>query len=293
MGDKIIKATAGNGSVRAFVINSKDTVENMRKIHNTSPVVSAALGRLITVAAMMGSMLKGSRDILTLTIKGDGPIGGLLATGDSKGNVKGYPYNPNVDLPLNKDGKLDVSGAVGKGFLNISKDIGLKEPYSGQIELVSGEIAEDLTYYFATSEQTPSSVGLGVLVDTDLTIKAAGGFIIQLMPDANEEHIKILEKNISNLKPVTSLYNEGKTAEDILKILLDGLDIKINEEVPVYYNCNCSKERVTRALVSLGKDELIKILNEDKKAVMHCHFCNSEYVFTEEDLKGIIDFMIS
>lgn len=288
MNDYIIRATAGNGAVRAFAATTKNTVEKARSLHNTSPVATAALGRLLTAAAMMGIMLKGEKDLLTLQIRGDGPLQGMVVSADSNAKVKGYVFNPYVEVPDKYEGKLDVSAAIGHGNLSVIKDIGLKEPYSGQIELISGEIAEDLTYYFAKSEQTPSAIGLGVLIDTDTTVMAAGGFIIQLMPDASDEIAEKLEEKINKTPYVTSLLDMGYTPEDILKLILGDFDIEINEKKEVEFYCNCTRERVEKALISLGKEELEKIIEEDKKAQLHCHFCNKEYNFTENDLKEIL-----
>lgn len=286
--DYILRATAGNGSVRVFVANTRETVEKAFEYHKTSPVISAALGRALTGAAMMGSMLKGEDDMLTLQIKGDGPAGIITVTSDSKLRVKGYAGNPRVDLPLTEEGKLDVKTAIGKGTLTVMKDMGLKEPYVGQIPLTSGEIAEDLTYYFAKSEQTPSAVALGVLVDRDYTIKQAGGFIIQLMPEADEDTIFSLEIKLHEMEPVTAMLEKGMTPEDIMDYLIGDLEPNILDRVPVEYYCNCSRERVEKALISLGKKEIAKIIEEDGKATLHCHFCNKDYEFNEEDLMNII-----
>lgn len=289
MKDYIIKATAADGFIRALAATTKETVSDARNIHHTSPVCSAALGRLMTAAAMMGSMLKGDNDIITLQIRGLGPIKGIVVTADSKGNVKGYPFVPNVDIPPKFPGKLDVSGAIGDGYLSVIKDIDLKEPYVGRIQLVSGEIAEDLTYYFAKSEQTPSSVGLGVLVDVDTSIRQAGGFIIQLMPGAPDEVIDKLEEKLNTIPYVTDLLDMGKTPEDILELILGEFGLKFYERTPVSFKCNCSKERVEKALISIGLEDLTKILEEDKGAEINCHFCNKKYNFSEEDLNRIID----
>lgn len=286
--DYILRGTAGNGSVRIFVANTRETVEKAFEYHKTSPVVSAALGRALTGAAMMGSMLKGEDDMLTLQIKGDGPAGIITVTSDSKSRVKGYAGNPRVDLPLTAEGKLDVKRAIGKGTLTVMKDMGLKEPYVGQIPLTSGEIAEDLTYYFAKSEQTPSAVALGVLVDKDYTIKQAGGFIIQLMPEADEDTIFSLEIKLHEMEPVTTMLEKGMTPEDIMDYLIGDLEPNILDKVPVEYYCNCSRERVEKALISLGKREIAKIIEEDGKATLHCHFCNKDYEFNEEDLMNIL-----
>ncbi|NLJ87956.1 MAG: Hsp33 family molecular chaperone HslO [Epulopiscium sp.] len=286
MKDYIIRATDKKKQIRAFAAVTTNLVEEGRKIHDTSPVVSAAMGRLMTAAGMMGYMLKGEKDIITLQIKGDGPLRGIVVTADNKGNVKGYPYNPSVDLPLNSIGKLDVKRAIGNGYLTVIKDLGLKEPYIGQTKLVSGEIAEDLTFYFYNSEQIPSAVALGVLVDRDWSIKKAGGFIIQLMPETDEETISKLENNLKKISSITSLLEEGKLAEDILEMLLG--EIEILDKLPVNYNCNCTREKIRKALISIGLKDLKEMLEEDKGGEVKCFFCNSSYVFNEDDLKEII-----
>lgn len=288
MEDYIIRGTAAKGAVRAFAATTRNTVQEARTIHDTTPVASAALGRLITAAAILGTTLKAEQDLLTLQIKGDGPIGGILATANAHGQVKGYVYNPYVDIPSKYPGKLDVSGAVGKGTLTVIKDIGLKEPYAGQIELVSGEIAEDLTYYFAQSEQVPSSVGLGVLVDTDTSIRQAGGFLIQLMPGADGGLIDVLEQKLNTVPYVTDLLDMGKTPEDILDMLLGDQGLEITDKTPIAYHCNCTRDRVEQALISIGEKDLKEILEEDHGASLKCHFCNKEYQFSEDDLKQII-----
>lgn len=287
--DYILRATAGEGSVRVFIANTKETVQQAFLHHKTSPVMSAALGRALTAVSIMGSMLKSDDDLVTIKIKGDGPGKGLIVTGDSKARVKGYPFNPMVDIPLKPNGKLDVQNTLGEGSLTVIKDMGLKEPYVGQIPLVSGEIAEDLTYYFAKSEQTPSAVSLGVLVDRDYSIKQAGGFIIQVMPNADENIINSLETKLATIKPFTTLLEEGNTIEDILNILLGDFGVNILDKIPVKFYCNCSKERVEKALISIGKDELETIIKEDKKATLHCHFCNKDYEFNENDLKTLLN----
>ena len=288
--DKIVRATAGNAQVRVFVAYTKDMVEEARRRHNTSPVCTAALGRLTTAGSMMGAMLKSENDILTLRINSNGPIEGVTVTADSKGYVKGYVGNPNVILPANSLGKLDVAGAVGIGFLDVIKDLGLKEPYVGQTVLQTSEIAEDLTYYFASSEQTPSSVGLGVLMNKDNTVKQAGGFIIQLMPDATEEIIEHIEKNLSSISSVTSMLDEGKGPEEILEILCEGLEPEIVDEIPVGFRCNCSKERVSKALISIGKADLQKMADEEDSINLHCDFCNTDYTFTKDELKALLEY---
>lgn len=288
MEDYLVRAIAANGQVRAFAAYTKNTVETARQAHNTSPVVTAGLGRLLTAGAMMGSMMKGDRDVLTIKAEGSGPVGHYLVTADSKGNVKGYAANPNVILPANAAGKLDVGGSLGVGLLTVIKDLGLKEPYTGTCELVSGEIAEDLTYYFASSEQTPSSVGLGVLMTKDNTVNVAGGFIIQLMPDATEETISIVEEKISTIKSVTSMLENGLDPEGIINLILGGLDPEILDKMPVRFYCNCSKERVSKALIAIGRKELDNIIEENESIEVKCHFCNKAYNFTVDELKKLV-----
>ena len=288
MGDYIVRATAANSQIRAFAATTRDLVEYARAAHNTSPVATAALGRLLTAGAMMGVMMKGEKDLLTLQIKAGGPLEGITVTADSKGNVKGYVGNPNVVLHANAQGKLDVAGAVGVGFMNVIKDMGMKEPYVGQTVLQTSEIAEDLTYYFATSEQVPSSVGLGVLMEKDNTVKQAGGFIIQLMPFTEEAVISRLEENLKKVTSVTSLLEEGHTPESLLELLLEGFDIEFNDRIPTQFYCNCSKERMERALISIGKKDIQEMIDEGKEIEMNCHFCNKNYTFTVEELKRIL-----
>lgn len=285
--DYIVRAVAANAQIRAFACTTKEMVETAREAHNTSPVMTAALGRLLTAGAMMGSMLKGENDLLTLQIRGDGPGKGLTVTADSKGNVKGYALVPDAMLPANALGKLDVSGAMGAGYLNVIKDLGLKEPYAGQIQLQSGEIAEDLTYYFATSEQVPSCVGLGVLMEKNNTVKQAGGFIIQLMPFAEEDAIARLEENLSKVTSVTSMLEAGNSPQEILQILLNGFDVEIVETTNTSFSCNCSKSRVEKALISIGKTELQDMIDDGEPIEVKCHFCNKGYEFTVEDLETI------
>lgn len=289
MKDELIRASAANGAVRAFVAYSKEMVQQARTLHHTTPVASAALGRLLTAGCMMGSTLKGERDLITLQIKGDGPLQGILVTADNSGRAKGYVFQPSVDVPNKYAGKLDVGAAVGKGVLRVIKDIGMKEPYSSEIELVTGEIAEDLAAYFVQSEQTPSAVALGVLVDRDSSIKHAGGFFVQLLPNTPDEVIEILEKNISQMPSVTDLYDMGKSPDDILQILLQGMEPKITDRMPLSFYCNCSRERVEKALISIGKEELQKMIEEDKQATLHCHFCTKEYHFNEQELITLLE----
>lgn len=288
MNDYIIRATAANDQIRAFAAVTTQMVETAREHHNTSPVATAALGRLLTAGAMMGSMMKGEKDVLTLQIKAGGPLQGITVTADSQGNVKGYVGNPDVCIPANSKGKLDVAGAVGPGFLTVIKDMGLKEPYSGQVMLQTCEIAEDLTYYFATSEQVPSAVGLGVLMNKNNTVRQAGGFIVQLMPFAEEEVISRLEQNVQKINSVTNLLEEGHTPESLLEKVLEGFDMQINEKMDTRFHCNCSKERVAKALISIGRKELNEMIQEGKPIEMNCHFCNTNYNFTVEELKEIL-----
>lgn len=288
MSDYIVRATAAGNQIRAFAAVTKDTVETARKAHNTSPVATAALGRLLTGGAMMGVMMKGDKDILTLQVHAGGPLQGMTVTADSKGNVKGYVGNPNVCIPANSKGKLDVAGAVGVGFMDVIKDMGLKEPYVGQVALQTSEIAEDLTYYFATSEQVPSAVGLGVLMNKDNTVRQAGGFIVQLMPFAEEPVIARLEKNVQKINSVTNLLEKGHTAESLLDQVLDGFDVEINDRIDTRFYCNCSKKRVEKALISIGRKDLNEMIQEGKPIEMNCHFCNTNYTFSVEELKEIL-----
>lgn len=288
MGDYIVRATAADGQIRAFAMTSREIVETARTRHDTSPVVTAALGRLLTAGAMMGVMMKGEEDLLTLRIQCSGPVKGLTVTADSKGHVKGFAAVPDVMLPPNAQGKLDVGGALDLGVLSVIKDLGMKEPYIGQTELKTGEIGDDLTYYFASSEQTPSSVGLGVLMNRDNTVRQAGGFIIQLMPFASEEVIGRLEKILTSMEPVTSYLDRGCTPEALLLELLGAFGVEILEKTESSFSCNCSKERVEKAIVSIGRKELNEMVQEGKPIEVKCHFCNTAYEFTVEDLKKII-----
>ncbi len=289
MSDYVIRATAADGLIRAFAATTRDMTEQARIAHNTSPVATAALGRLLTAGAMMGVDMKGEDDILTLKIQGDGPIGGLIVTADSHGQVKGYAFNPQVMLPPNSQGKLDVGGALGVGVLSVIKDIGLKEPYVGQTILVTGEIAEDLTYYFATSEQVPSSVALGVLMNKDNTVRQSGGFIIQLMPGAPEDMIDRLEAHLKEITSITTLLNVGNTPEMILEHVLGEFGLEINDRVPVKFYCNCTKERVEKALISVGKKDIQEMIDDGKPIEVNCHFCNKNYEFTVEELQQLLD----
>jgi molecular chaperone Hsp33 len=288
MSDYIVRAIAAGGQIRAFAATTKDTVEKARQLHNTSPIATVALGRLLTGGVMMGVTMKNDSDILTVQIKGNGPIGAMTVTADPKGNVKGFVANPEVMLPL-KDGRLDIAGAVGIGVLSVIKDIGLKEPYVGDTILITSEIADDLTYYYATSEQIPSSVGLGVLMDKDNTVEQAGGFIIQLMPDATEEVIDKLEKRIKEIKSVTHMLENGMTPEKILEYILGGMELEILDTIPTQFYCNCSKERVSKAVMSIGVKDLKEMVDDNKPIEVNCHFCNSHYTFSPQELGQMLE----
>ncbi|MCR5738676.1 MAG: Hsp33 family molecular chaperone HslO [Lachnospiraceae bacterium] len=286
--DYIVTATAADYHIRAFACTTRNMCEESRRLHNTSPVMSAALGRTLTAAAMMSIMMKGDNDKLTIQIKSDGPSGGLTVCADSHGNVKGYTPVPDVIIPAKSNGHLNVSGAIGNGDLIVVKDLGLKEPYVGRIVLQTGEIAEDMTYYFAASEQTPSSVGLGVLMNMDNTVRCSGGFIIQLMPDASDDDISVIENNLKSLKSVTEMLDAGMTPEDMLGEVLKGLDVRFNERYDTAYKCDCSEERVEKALISLGEKEIVSLINENKDAEIHCDFCEKDYIFGPDRLKEIL-----
>ena len=288
MSDYIVRATAANAQIRAFAATTKEMAETARQIHNSSPVITAALGRLMTAGAMMGSMLKGDSDILTLQIRGDGPVGGLTVTADSHANVKGYAVEPQVILPANALGKLDVGGAVGKGVLRVIKDMGLKEPYVGQTALQTGEIAEDLTYYFAASEQVPSTVGLGVLMNKNNTVKQAGGFIVQLMPFAEDEVIEKLEENLKGISSVTAMLEAGDRPEDILERLLKGMEPEILDTIPTAYRCDCHKERVARAIISIGRKDIQEMIDDGKEIEVNCQFCGKKYCFSVDELREML-----
>lgn len=288
MKDYIVRATAADNQIRAFVATTREMVEYARDAHNTSPVATAALGRLLTAGAMMGVMQKNEKDILTLKVRGGGPLGGITVTADAKGSVKGYVNHPEVMLPPNAQGKLDVAGAVGVGMLQVIKDMGLKEPYVGQTILQTSEIAEDLTYYFATSEQVPSSVGLGVLMEKNNTVKRAGGFIIQLLPFTEDSIIDKLEENLKDVTSVTNMLEEGMTPEDILEKLLDGLNPVITDKVETSFQCNCSEEKIEKMLISLGKEELQSMIDDGETIEVNCHFCNKKYHVSVERLQDLL-----
>lgn len=286
--DYIVRASLANDSVRAFAISSTHLVAEARERHKTLPVVTAALGRLLSAGAIMGCMMKGDKDIVTVSLKGDGPAGYITVTADSHGHVKGFPGNPNVDIPRKYAGKLDVGAAVGRGLLTVSYDLGLKEPYSGQVEIQTGEVAEDLAYYFTVSEQLPSAVGLGVMVDTDSCVKHAGGFIVQLLPDAPEDVIELLEKKLANLEPVTTMMEQGMTPEEMLLHIFEGVDIEFTERHDVKFYCDCSKEKVKRALAAISDKDLQDIVNDDEDIEVKCYFCNTAYKFSIADIKDIL-----
>lgn len=285
--DYIVRAVAADKQIRAFAITSREMVETARQHHNTSPVATAALGRLLTGGAMMGVMMKGEKDMLTLMMKGDGPINGVTVTADSKGNVKGYVGNPNVLIPANYAGKLDVGAAIGYGTLTVIKDMGLKEPYVSQVPLGTSEVAEDLTYYFASSEQVPSAVGLGVLMSKDNTVKQAGGFIVQLMPFADEEVINKLEERVNNISSVTEMLEKGMTPEDILKEVMGDMDVEFTDKIETGFVCNCSKEKIAKALASISKKDMDEIINDGKEIEVKCDFCNTTYKFSVEGLQTL------
>ncbi|SEF39915.1 molecular chaperone Hsp33 [Butyrivibrio sp. Su6] len=286
--DYMVRATAGNAQIRAFAATTRDLAEYARKAHNLSPIAAAALGRLMTGTAMMGTMMDNDDDLITVKMDGDGPLKGVLATADRHGNVKGYAVNPYVIMEPNAAGHLNVGGGIGEGTLTVIRDMGLKEPYVGQVPLYSGEVAEDLTYYFTKSEQTPSSVGLGVLVEREsLSVIAAGGFIIQLLPFADEQTITHLEFNLQKFSSVTDILKAGKTPEELLEIVLDGFDIEFTDKVDLNFYCNCDKDRVERALMLIGKKEIQEMIDDGKDVELRCHFCNKAYTFSVDDLKRI------
>jgi len=287
--DKMIRATAQNGDVRIIAAITTETVQEGAKLHNCTPTAAAALGRMLTAGTLMGALLKNESDSLTLQIAGGGEAKGVMVTAHSDGSVKGYIGNPEVDLPLNHLGKLDVGGAIGKeGNLKIIRDMGLKEPYVGQVPIYTGEIGDDIAYYFTVSEQTPSAVALGVLVDTDLTIKAAGGFIIQMMPGASEYIADIITYRLQEIPSVTSMITKGMTIEEILQYVFEDMGLKIHEDLKPEYRCDCSRDRVERALISIGQKDLTELYEDGKSEEILCHFCNKAYVFTNEDIGKLL-----
>lgn len=289
MKDYIVRAIADNENIRVFCCVTTNLVERARNIHNTTPVATAALGRVLSACSMMGIMSKGEKDTITIQIKGSGPLGGILGISDSKANVRGYVHNPEVELPLKPNGKLDVSRAVGEGYLNIIKDLGLKDPYIGQVPLISGEIGEDLAYYFTKSEQINSVVGLGVLIERDYTVGIAGGFIIQAMPGISEESLSKLENCISGVESVTNLFKQYRSPEEVVKFILKGFEITFTDTIETKYECNCSKDRVERALISMGKKDLLDLIETQGQAELTCHFCDRVYNFEKEDLQALYE----
>lgn len=287
MKDYLVKATTYDGYVRAYAVTSTNTVEEARRRQDTWATASAALGRTITITAIMGAMLKGE-DSNTIKVQGNGPIGAIIADANALGHVRGYVHNPHVDFELNEKGKLDVARAVGtEGSLSVTKDLGLKDYFTGEVPIVSGEISEDFTYYFATSEQVPSAVGAGVLVNPDHTILAAGGFIIQVMPGADEEVITRLEEQIQTFPAISSLIREGNNPEQILQRLFGDEEVKFHETMPIEFRCKCSKDRLANAIIGLGNEEIQSMIDEDHGAEANCHFCNETYHFTEQDLEEL------
>lgn len=287
--DRILRATAGDGFVKMSAVTARDTVQRAKEIHNCTPTTTAALGRTLCGASILGNLLKEENGTLTIRINGGGPAGSIIAVSDCEGNVRGYIQEPSVDLPLRSDGKLDVGGAVGRnGMLTVSRDIGLKEPYIGSTQLVSGEIAEDLTTYMLESEQIPAACGLGVLVDTDLSVKAAGGFIVQLMPGAPEEYIDLLEDNIFLMDQLTTILDEDGL-EEVFAQVLKGLPYHIVSEDEISYRCYCSRDRVSQAILSVGKDELESMISEGKDIDVSCQFCDALYSFTPADLTALLE----
>ncbi|GLC28718.1 Hsp33 family molecular chaperone HslO [Clostridium omnivorum] len=290
MSDKLIRATAHNGDIRIIAAITTDLVNEATKIHNCAPTAAAALGRLITAGSIMGAMLKSEEDVITIQMSGGGEAGTVVATSYSDARVKGYIGNPNVDLPLNSKGKLDVGGAIGiNGSLLVIRDMGLKEPYVGQVPIQSGEIGDDLAYYFTASEQTPSAVGLGVLVEKDLSIKAAGGFIIQMMPGADELVADLLTYRLEEIPSITDLIVKGMSIEQIVDFIFEGMDYNIVGSMTPKFSCDCSRDKVERALISIGKKELDALYNEGKEEELKCHFCNKAYKFTNEEIGKLLE----
>ena len=289
MKDIILRGNEKNGKIRFFAAITTELVNEAHKLHNTTPVVSAAFGRTLTATAMMGTMLKGDNETLSVQLRGNGPLEGIVAVGNNKAEVRGYVLNNAVDLPLKPNGKLDVGGSIGEGYLTVVRDLKMKEPYVGRVELQSGEIADDLTYYFAVSEQIPSVVALGVLVDRDYSIRAAGGYIVQLMPDATEEDITKIENNIKDIPSVTTMLDSGLDLMDILNKVLDGFEIQVTEEFEPAYKCTCDKESIKRALVSVGREELEDILEKEGSTELTCYYCNKTYKISGEEIREILE----
>lgn len=285
--DYLVRGTAWGGKIRVFAARTTELVRELQQRHGTYPTASAALGRTATIGAMMGIMLKGE-ERLTLQVKGDGPIGSIVVDANAKGEVRGYVDNPDAHLPSNAQGKLDVAGVVGTtGYVHVTKDLGLKEPYRGSVPIISGELGEDFTYYFASSEQTPSAVGVGVLVDVDGSVLHAGGFIIQLLPGLSDEEITRLETALGGLPHVTALLDQGETPEEILRWVV-GDDLTVHETLPVGFACPCTEERVEQSLISIGEAELQSLIDEDGQAEVQCHFCNEKYTFNKPRLEKLL-----
>lgn len=293
MSDIIVRGSSTDGAIRVFVAITTDIANKAQQIHKTYPTATAALGRTLTAAAIMGAGLKNENDNITIQFRGDGPLGTMVAVTNEKSEVRGYVENPFVDLPLNKKGKLDVGRAVGKGRLSVIRDLGLKEPYVGQVPIVTGEIAEDLTYYYASSEQIPTAIGLGVLVDTDNSVINSGGFMLQLMPEADEETAAVLEEKIHSIPPITKMLSDGMTAEDILFFITDGFDMLMENKaiIPEYY-CPCSVKKMEKALISIGKEELEKLIEEQGEAELTCQFCDNKYNFSKTELEDLLQTAI-
>ncbi|MBU5439068.1 Hsp33 family molecular chaperone HslO [Tissierella sp. MSJ-40] len=290
MEDYIIRGIDEKGTIRIFIASTTNLVEEARKIHNTSPTATAALGRSLTAAAMMGAMMKNDKDILTFKISGDGALGNIVIVANNKGGVKGYVDHPYADVPSREDGKLDVGTLVGRnGTITSIMDLGLKEPYVGQARLVSGEIAEDLAHLYSLSEQQPSAVSLGVLVDRDISVRAAGGYIIQLLPGVSDDDITKIETTLSKVMPISTLIDKGLAPEDIMEELLGQFNMEVLDKISVKYNCDCSREKIEGVIISLGKKEIEDIIEEDGKAEVVCHFCNKKYQFSKENLKSLIN----
>lgn len=289
MGDKLLKAMTTDGYLRIYAVDARETINHAQKVHSLSPVCAAALGRLMTAGIMMGTKMKGDEPTLTLQVKGDGPIGLMVVVANSKGHVKGYCSNPVVDIPLKENGKLDVGTAVGSGMLGVIKDLKMKEPYVGQVPLQTGEIGDDIAYYYMQSEQIPSVVALGVLIDRDFSVKCAGGYIIEVMPGCDDETITKLENSITDLMSVTEMFEQSMSVEEMIKYVMLGFDVEILEEIDVSYQCDCSLERMQRAIISLGKEEIQNIIDDTGEAEITCHFCDRKYTFDKNDLKAFLD----